>query len=197
MARKKSIILTLSYVKIEEGNVATSFVVTEDYLMNVYNEMVENNDARIQDITIITSNGEKITERLSNTESGIDELIKKYDDTYAKYDEVNRNLSIVGNELGKLTAEGSYLDQIQKSIDLHVGKDEPSPYIEIKTASAEQSFSTKITDSQIGFYQNNATLPVAYLSSDGLMVYQAQFLNSFNIGNLRVSITENGVGFNW
>lgn len=193
----KSIILTLSYVKIEEGNVATSFVVTEDYLMNVYNEMVENNDARIQDITIITSNGEKITERLSNTESGIDELIKKYDDTYAKYDEVNRNLSIVGNELGKLTAEGSYLDQIQKSIDLHVGKDEPSPYIEIKTASAEQSFSTKITDSQIGFYQNNATLPVAYLSSDGLMVYQAQFLNSFNIGNLRVSITENGVGFNW
>ena len=103
----------------------------------------------------------------------------------------------MGSELHALTNKGGYLFQIQKSIDLHVGEDEPSPYIEIKTASAEQSFSTKITDSQIGFYQNNATLPVTYLSSDGLMVYQAQFLNSFNIGNLRVSITESGVGFNW
>lgn len=193
----ESIILTLSYVKIEEGNVATSFVVTEDYLMNVYNEMAKNNNARIEDIRVITANGKTITERINGTDENLSALEKRYSQSYATFDKEIGDLKLVGSELHALTNKGGYLFQIQKSIDLHVGEDEPSPYIEIKTASAEQSFSTKITDSQIGFYQNNATLPVAYLSSDGLMVYQAQFLNSFNIGNLRVSITESGVGFNW
>lgn len=193
----ESIILTLSYVKIEEGNVATSFVVTEDYLMNVYNEMAKNNDARIEDIRVITANGKTITERINGTDENLSALENRYNQSYATFDKEIGDLKLVGSELHALTNKGGYLFQIQKSIDLHVGEDEPSPYIEIKTASAEQSFSTKITDSQIGFYQNNATLPVAYLSSDGLMVYQAQFLNSFNIGNLRVSITESGVGFNW
>lgn len=193
----ESIILTLSYVKIEEGNVATSFVVTEDYLMNVYNEMAKNNNARIEDIRVITANGKTITERINGTDENLSALENRYNQSYATFDKEIGDLKLVGSELHALTNKGGYLFQIQKSIDLHVGEDEPSPYIEIKTASAEQSFSTKITDSQIGFYQNNATLPVAYLSSDGLMVYQAQFLNSFNIGNLRVSITESGVGFNW
>lgn len=191
----ESIILTLSYVKIEEGNVATSFVVTEDYLMNVYNEMVENNGARIQEIKVVNDKGVEITEQINKTNGSLNELIGKYNTTASEFDTVKGTLSTFSTELEERTGKNSYLAQIRRSIDLHVG--ENPPYIEIKTASAEQSFSTKITDSQIGFYQNNATLPVAYLSSDGLMVYQAQFLNSFNIGNLRVSITESGVGFNW
>ena len=191
----ESIILTLSYVKIEEGNVATSFVVTEDYLMNVYNEMVENNGARIQEIKVVNDKGVEITEQIDKTNGSLNELIGKYNTTASEFDTVKGTLSTFSTELEERTGKNSYLAQIRRSIDLHVG--ENPPYIEIKTASAEQSFSTKITDSQIGFYQNNATLPVAYLSSDGLMVYQAQFLNSFNIGNLRVSITESGVGFNW
>lgn len=191
----ESIILTLSYVKIEEGNVATSFVVTEDYLMKVYNEMVENNDKRIQEIKVVSENGAEITEQINGTNESLNSLISKYNTTVSEFNEAKGVLTTFSTELEKRTGENSYLAQIRRSIDLHVG--ENPPYIEIKTASAEQSFSTKITDSQIGFYQNNATLPVAYLSSDGLMVYQAQFLNSFNIGNLRVSITESGVGFNW
>nr|DAK55516.1 MAG TPA: hypothetical protein [Caudoviricetes sp.] len=191
----ESIILTLSYVKIEEGNVATSFVVTEDYLMKVYNEMVENNNKRIQEIEVVSENGAKITEQINGTNDSLNSLISKYNTTVSEFNEAKGVLTTFSTELEKRTGENSYLAQIRRSIDLNVG--ENPPYIEIKTASAEQSFSTKITDSQIGFYQNNATLPVAYLSSDGLMVYQAQFLNSFNIGNLRVSITESGVGFNW
>lgn len=191
----ESIILTLSYVKIEEGNIATSFVVTEDYLMKVYNEMVGNNDKRIQEIKVVSENGAEITEQINGTNESLNSLISKYNTTVSEFNEAKGVLTTFSTELEKRTGENSYLAQIRRSIDLHVG--ENPPYIEIKTASAEQSFSTKITDSQIGFYQNNATLPVAYLSSDGLMVYQAQFLNSFNIGNLRVSITESGVGFNW
>jgi hypothetical protein len=192
-----SIILTLSYVKIEEGNVATSFVVTEDYLLKVYNEMVKNNGDRIQEIDVVRSDGTTTKALLDGTNKSLDDLKAAYEGTKTEFNTVKGNWSLIGQHLEERTGTGSYLEQIQNSIDLHVGNDEPSPYIEIKTATANQSFSTKITDSQIGFFQSNSTTPVAYLSSDGLMVYQAQFLNSFNIGNLRVSITESGVGFNW
>lgn len=190
----ESIILTLSYVKIEEGNVATSFVVTEDYLMNVYNEMVKNNNSTNQQFTLITAEGDRIIKQINGTNDALKDLSENCVMKTTLREDLGE-FAISKSEFEARTGEGSYLYEIQNNIKLNVG--ENPPYIEIKTASAEQSFSTKITDSQIGFYQNNATLPVAYLSSDGLMVYQAQFLNSFNIGNLRVSITESGVGFNW
>lgn len=189
-----SIILSLYYVKIEEGEVATSFVATEDYLLDIYNEMVNRNGNLIQQIGVLTKDGQTISTTLNGTKASLDELAQNCV-MKATFEEEVGKISVSKSEYEKLTADGSYLAEIQKKIDLHVG--ENPPYIEIKTASAQESFSTKITDQQIGFYKDNADLPVAYLSSQGLMVFEATFNQSFNIGKLKVSITDSGVGFNW
>lgn len=193
----ESIILTLSYVKIEEGNVATSFVVTEDYLMNVYNEMVKNNDSTNQQFTLITAEGERIQTELNGTKSSIKELQGNYTGASTQLNNLQTQLTMVNNQLAPMLDKNGYLQQIQKKITFSTDDSDPSPFIKIETKAGSKAFSTKITDEQIGFYQDNSDEAIAYLSSNTLMVNYAKFNKSFNIGNLRVSITESGVGFNW
>ena len=104
---------------------------------------------------------------------------------------------MVNNNLAPILDENGYLQQIQKKITFSTDDSDPSPFIKIETKAGNKAFATKITDDQIGFYQNNSDEAIAYLSSNTLMVNYAKFNKSFNIGDLQVSITESGVGFNW
>lgn len=192
-----SIILSLYYAKIEEGEVATSFVATEDYLMNVYNEMISNNDSTNQQFTIITANGEKIQTELNGTKNSIEELQKNYTGASTQLNDLQDQLTMINNDLAPMLDENGYLQQIQKRITFSTSNSEASPFIKIETKAGSKAFATKITDEQIGFYQDNSDEAIAYLSSNTLMVNYAKFNKSFNIGNLKVSITESGVGFNW
>lgn len=192
-----STILSLYYAKIEEGEVATSFVATEDYLMNVYNEMISNNDSTNQQFTIITANGEKIQAELNGTNASLKELQNNYTGASTKLNELQTQLTMTNSKLAPVLDENGYLQQIQKKITFSTDDSDPSPFIKIETKAGSKAFATKITDEQIGFYQDNSDEAIAYLSSNTLMVNYAKFNKSFNIGNLKVSITESGVGFNW
>lgn len=192
-----STILTLSYVKIEEGAVATSFVVTEDYLMNIYNTLKESNDATNQQITIISADGQEIRAQLDGTQDSIRELQENYANSSTTLNDLQTQLTMVNNNLAPILDENGYLQQIQKKITFSTDDSDPSPFIKIETKAGNKAFATKITDDQIGFYQNNSDEAIAYLSSNTLMVNYAKFNKSFNIGDLQVSITESGVGFNW
>lgn len=188
-------ILTISYVKIEEGAIATPFIATEDYLSNLYKELNKNTDEKIQVVKVaLADTGEQITAQLDGTKKSVDDLRESFTSSYISKDDLETKIKMVKEDLIPVGL-GNYLQQIQNSITFST--EGTSPYIQLKTASGEKSFSTKITDSQIGFYQNNATEPVAYLSSNTLQVNYARFNKSFNIGDLIVSITDSGVGFNW
>lgn len=188
-------ILTISYVKIEKGEIATPFIATEDYLSNLYKELNKNTDEKIQVVEVaLAETGERITAQLDGTKDSIENLQNSFASSYITKDELDTKISMVKNDLIPVELD-NYLQQIQSSITFST--EGTSPYIQLKMAAGEKSFATKITDSQIGFYQNNATEPVAYLSSNTLQVNYAHFKKSFNIGDLIVSITDSGVGFNW
>lgn len=192
-----SIILSLYYAKIEEGEVATSFVATEDYLMNVYNEMISNNDSTNELITIISADGQRIQAKLNGTEESLEALQESYTGASASLSDLQDKFTMINNSLAPVLDENGYLQQIQKKITFSTSDNDPSPFIKIETKAGSKAFATKITDEQIGFYQDNSDEAIAYLSSNTLMVNYAKFNKSFNIGNLKVSITESGVGFNW
>lgn len=188
-------ILTISYVKIEKGAVATPFIATEDYLSNLYNELYKNTDEKIQVVEVaLAETGERITTQLNGTKESIDNLRESFASSYISKNELETKIEMIKEDLIPVELD-NYLQQIQNSITFST--EGTSPYIQLKMAAGEKSFATKITDSQIGFYQNNATEPVAYLSSNTLQVNYAHFKKSFNIGDLIVSITDSGVGFNW
>lgn len=199
-----STILTLKYVKVEEGKEATPFMVTEDYLRSMLDTIESTTNNSQQYISWYDENGEKITQECTEffgengTLANLKQTQFEFNSSKGAYISASNLADNLKNiDLAKNQKENTYLYQLKNSIDLHVSSTD-EPYIEIKTSSALQTLSTKITNSQIGFYKKNNPTPVAYLSNEGLMVNQATFINSFYIGELKVEVsTTNGVGFTW
>lgn len=104
----------------------------------------------------------------------------------------------------KYYIDDGYLEELKSAIELNTNG--TNPYIGIYTSNGKETFfGTKIDNSSIGFYNQrwseetdlSKVEPVAYINKDELNINKASFRSSFNIGKLKVVITESGVGFTW
>lgn len=216
-----SISHTLTQLKLEKGTFATSYSVGDNQIADLIDTLTTglNNtsnaadSANTQIITINTTMG-NIATNVNNLQSALNDL----QGSSISMDEITGSIVTTTNQIltGAYTGtvpEGvnlaqtqTYFSQLQKEIKL-VSSANP-PYIQIGTyvgdqAPAEQAKNlyTKITSSELSFWQNN--IKVAFISGSKLQINKAQFLESFSIGTkqnsgeLMVSVTPSGVGFLW
>lgn len=216
-----SISHTLTQLKLEKGTFATSYSVGDNQIADLIDTLTTelNNtsnaadSANIQITTINTTMG-NITTNVSNLQGILNDL----QGSSISMDEITGSIVTTTNQIltGAYTGavpEGvnlaqtqAYFSQLQREIKL-VSSANP-PYIQIGTyigdqTDAEQAKNlyTKITSSELSFWQNN--IKVAFISGNKLQINKAQFLESFSIGTkqnsgeLMVSVTPSGVGFLW
>lgn len=178
--------LSIRQAKLEEGTTATPFFITDDYINNLIENLQNQSNATIN---IVNSQGQTIT----TTQEELKNTINALTTTQTQVNNQNATISAMSS---RIAAQGDQLSQITGYIKIDAS-DANNPNITITTKSDNTSLSTKITNSQLGFYYNNDEKPVAYINKDTLEINQAKFNETFSIGNLQVSITESGVGFTW
>lgn len=198
-------------LKAERGNIATPYVLDSSQIANIVN-IIENQNQTIGEQQIKIETIEGIT---YVTPSELEVYVKEQTGGYVTTDSLRGEIEAVTNDFitgnpsdDKYNSVAGYFQQIQRSVKIVTSaeQDPNAPYIQIGTNIGDQTapevmnFYTRITDNRLSFYENNQE--IAYLSGESLMINKAQFLNSFIIGNsnsgeLKVSITETGIGFLW
>lgn len=179
-------ILILEKIKLEKGNQATSFFLTDEQLQ----EIIDNTKADTLKYT--NELGDKINLSISDAQSAITDLQK----TQLTIDEVK---GVISTETSAFYIDdNNFIKKIRGKIEASL-ENASEPYIQIKTEDSANSFSIKITDKRLSFYegQGNDLDEVAYISGKQLEINSARFNKNFYIGDLLVTVTDTGVGFTW
>lgn len=186
--------LTITQAKIEKGNFATPFFITDDYVSSLIKELQEDVDSNTESIVIVQADGTELRQSIDAIEKTISTLNEKYVTVNDKEAIITAASSKAYSQIGENNI--AYLKELAGYITIDAN-DATNPYIKIATKSSDNYFATKITNSQLGFYYNNEKNPVAYINKNMLGVNQAKFNETFSIGDLKVAITDSGVGFSW
>ena len=188
--------LTLLQTKLEEGQEATSFFISEQYIQNIINTLSNNSSENTELITILQADGTEIQTTLNNLEETVNSLAS----SQITMDEVNA--SILMSTTQALTnfietGRGSYLSLLENYIDIVTNSsiDATAPYIQLGQKTSDWENKIKLTPKKLSFMENGNE--IAYFSSQKLFINQAHFNQTFSIGDLLVKITETGVGFTW
>lgn len=209
-----SYIFTIRQLKVELGNSPTSYYMTGDLVQDIVTELELANDETsggLSDlVTIVTGEG-GITTTLSQLGSDLEKL----SGSAVNINEVTGAIQLYTQNFynGQLGADDEnydnslYFTGVKDCIDL-VTDSPDGAYIQISAFMGNQTdkntaknFYTKITSNRLSFYGNNKE--IAYISGEKLQIKNAHFLNSFIIGDsgtsgeLKVYLTDSGVGFGW
>lgn len=191
---EKGFTLTIQQAKIEKGTEATPFFMTEDYVSNLIESLQDSTELNSRQIEVLDENGRIITLQINDVNEAINKL-NQLQNSYVKIDEKNAIIEAASRQAYQ-DLNGDYISLLKGYIDINAS-DASNPYIQIASKSGDSFFATKITNNQLGFYYNNETTPVAYINKNELQINQAKFNETFSIGDLKVAITESGVGFTW
>ena len=190
--------LTLKSAKLEKGFLATSFTLEGEYLENYLNVLSKADIDQNQLINIYTNEG-----KIVSTVNGLSETISTLSSSYVTIDSFKGRLEAASEEVYNLSSSLAELGTLKNAVKVVTKNSEGGPYIQIQQVDSNDtgtSFSAiRITNDQLGFYSADPSKsePVAYINSSKLSINSAEFINSFTIGDLEVSITESGVGFRW
>lgn len=182
----QSNILTLEKAKIEKGDRATSFFLTEEGLQQTIDTTAADT------LSYINSVGEQINIELNETKNSLETLRE----SQLTIDEVKATITEQTSKFYQ--DQDGFIKELKGKITLSA-EDASEPFIQISTFSTDASFAIKITDKKLGFYEGKAEEiePIAYMDSQYLHINSARFNKNFYIGDLLVTITETGVGFTW
>lgn len=185
-------ILTLTKIKLEKGETATSYTITDEFLNNAIETLSANS---ISTVYFETVNGPMQT-TLNNLQTTINDLNKNYvtiADAEAKITAASSD--VIAQINNPEDPDNIYFTQLKGSIIIDASNSS-DPYIELTASQGQNNISSlRLTDDRIEFLDHNN--PVAEIQGSYLRIKKGIFEEDLKIGKLQVSITDSGVGFLW
>ena len=184
--------LTLTKIKLEKGETATSYTITDEFL----NSAIE----ALSSSSVSTIYFETINGTMQSTLDTLQSTINSLSDTYVKISDKEgiieaASTTVVDTIRDPNNPDNIYFTQLKGSVKIDAS-DPTDPYIELTASQGQSSISSlKLTDDRIEFLDHGD--PVAEIHGSYLRIKKGIFEEDLKIGKLQVSITDSGVGFLW